>query len=397
MQKPLSRLADIYYGKSPADVLEDDGYFPLMGTGGEYGRTNQANFKAGIVVPRKGSLGSPHLVEGSFWASDTTYAVIPKEHVDVRWLYYSLLNFDLTRLNEATGVPSISREWLSKIKFSDPGQDRREKVADVLQAADQAIEKTEALIEKYQQIKSGLMHDLFTRGIGADGKLRPPREQAPELYQETPIGWIPKDWSIELLEAYLDGSSGLKPGPFGSSIKKESYVESGYKVYGQEQVISGDQGLGDYFINRSKYLSLEAFSVKDKDLLVSLVGTIGKVLVLREPFAPGIINPRLMRIRADKAKVDVEFMKYLLVSDVVKRQLETLAGGGTMPVLNAKVVRRLRIPYLGNLGEQTEISARLDAISEYVHSERLMLNQLRRQKNGLMADLLSGNVEVLNV
>ena len=47
------------------------------------------------------------------------------------------------------------------------------------------------------------MHDLFTRGIGPDGQLRPPREQAPELYQETPIGWIPKEWEYELWKVSL--------------------------------------------------------------------------------------------------------------------------------------------------------------------------------------------------
>ena len=71
-------------------------------------------------------------------------------------------------------------------------------IANALNSIDQTIEKTEALIQKYQHIKAGLMHDLFTRGIGADGKLRPPREEAPELYQETAIGWIPQDWDTHL-------------------------------------------------------------------------------------------------------------------------------------------------------------------------------------------------------
>ncbi len=69
-------------------------------------------------------------------------------------------------------------------------------IASILSSIDRAIASTEALIEKYQHIKAGLMHDLFTRGIGADGKLRPPREQAPELYRESAIGWIPKEWKI---------------------------------------------------------------------------------------------------------------------------------------------------------------------------------------------------------
>ncbi|MDQ7074089.1 MAG: hypothetical protein Q9O24_02825 [Gammaproteobacteria bacterium] len=80
-----------------------------------------------------------------------------------------------------------------------------------LQTIDQTIEKTEALIEKYQQIKAGLMHDLFTRGITADGKLRPPREQAPELYQETSTGWIPKDWGYDLLDNLTERGSGHTP------------------------------------------------------------------------------------------------------------------------------------------------------------------------------------------
>lgn len=41
------------------------------------------------------------------------------------------------------------------------------------------------------------MHDLFTRGVTADGQLRPPREEAPQLYKESPLGWIPKEWELK--------------------------------------------------------------------------------------------------------------------------------------------------------------------------------------------------------
>jgi type I restriction enzyme S subunit len=74
----------------------------------------------------------------------------------------------------------------------------------VLSSIDAAIEKAEALIDKYQQLKAGLMQDLFTRGVLPDGELRPPREQAPELYQETAIGWIPKEWGAIQCPGYLN-------------------------------------------------------------------------------------------------------------------------------------------------------------------------------------------------
>ena len=66
----------------------------------------------------------------------------------------------------------------------------------LLTTIDTAIEKTESLIEKYRKIKTGLMNDLFTRGIGPDGKLRPLRSQAPELYKKTELGWIPREWEV---------------------------------------------------------------------------------------------------------------------------------------------------------------------------------------------------------
>ena len=118
----LSDLSMIHYGKSPSEVLTEDGSYPIVGTGGIYGHAKRAMFSSAIVVPRKGSLGNPQLIESPFWPVDTTYAVIPKDRVDIRWLYYCLLNFDLTKLNEATGVPSISRQWLLKIKFHNPGE-----------------------------------------------------------------------------------------------------------------------------------------------------------------------------------------------------------------------------------------------------------------------------------
>ncbi len=75
-----------------------------------------------------------------------------------------------------------------------PPQQRR--IAEILSTLDETIEQTEALIAKYQQIKAGLMHDLFTRGVTPDGKLRPTRAEAPQLYKESPLGWIPKEWEL---------------------------------------------------------------------------------------------------------------------------------------------------------------------------------------------------------
>ena len=116
-------------------------------------------------------------------------------------------------------------------------------------------------------------------------------------FKDSELGRIPKSWEVKKLEEVC---SKLKPGPFGSSITKSMYVEKGYKVYGQERVISGDAFFGNYFIDKNKYIELSAFSVQADDVLISLVGTIGKCLIIPKGHEMGIINPRLILMRLNK-------------------------------------------------------------------------------------------------
>ena len=64
-------------------------------------------------------------------------------------------------------------------------------------------------------------------------------------------------WTVVSLVDVASGKYGIKAGPFGSSIKKETYKPYGYKVYGQEQVIADDFTIGDYFIDEEKFQELK--------------------------------------------------------------------------------------------------------------------------------------------
>ena len=65
-------------------------------------------------------------------------------------------------------------------------------------------------------------------------------------------------WIVSKIEDIAaQEKNALKAGPFGSALKKEFYVRSGYKIYGQEQVICGDASFGDYYIDEEKYKELK--------------------------------------------------------------------------------------------------------------------------------------------
>ena len=389
MNKKLSLLASIHYGKSPTEVLLEDGLYPIIGTGGKYGQAQKAMFQSAVVVPRKGSLGNPQLLEEPFWPVDMTFALIPQEKVDLRWLYYSLLNYDLTKLNEATGVPSISRDWLSKIVFIDPGFDQQKKIADILSNIDQTIEKTEALIHKYQQIKTGLMHDLFPRGVTADGKFRPPREQAPELYKETPIGWIPKEWDFttcdRVCEKIIDCKNRTPP-----------ITYEGFPVIRTPNVRDGD--FVDEELVFTDSLSYEIWTQRGKpqvgDIVITREAPVGEVCMIPERHSMACLGQRIMLYRPNKDLINPYYFLFVLQSQAIQNRLDLISGGSTVGHVRVGDIRELWIYKPESQEEQKKIGELLNSVTKRLDSEKSKLRKLNHLKSGLMHDLLTGKVQV---
>ncbi|ODP31232.1 restriction endonuclease subunit S [Pandoraea sp. ISTKB] len=396
MRDSLEILAKIHYGKSPNEVASVDGNIPIVGTGGIYGLANQSMFEFGIVVARKGSLGTPHLFKVPFWPADTTYAVIPRDDVDLDWLYFCLLNFDLTKLNEATGVPSINRNWLAKTSFNNPGAARQKRIAAILTATDRAIEKTEALIAKYQQIKVGLMHDLFTRGVLANGQLRPPRSEAPELYQETAIGWIPREWEVKDCSAVVDS---VADGPFGSNLKTEHYVaDPGVRVVRLQNVAEYQYNDSDRAYVSDRHA---AYLVRNKvvggDVLIAGLGEerypVGRACTYPEDLPPAINKADCFRTRCVEETMHNKFFMLFLNSELARQQIRRYEQGVTRPRINTGNMKRLVVA-VPALSEQATFIAKFEAIQAAIQAQQSSVENLFAQKFGLMQDLLTGKVPV---
>lgn len=219
-------------------------------------------------------------------------------------------------------------------------------------------------------------------------------QDVPPGYKCTDVGVIPEDWGTYTLNSL--GSGGIPPikaGPFGSSLTKATYVSDGYKVYGQEQVIRGDHSYGDYFITRTKYLELESCAVRAGDVLLSLVGTAGKLLVIPECAPPGIINPRLIRFSFDRSRVDSQFFRFLFESDQVQAKLARQAQGGTMGVLNASNLRSFHIQ-LPLLHEQRAIAEALSDVDGLLGALEALIAKKRAIKQAAIQQLLTGKTRL---
>jgi type I restriction enzyme S subunit len=115
-RKTIGELVDVQYGKSPIEAKKNNGSYPIVGTGGEIGRSAIYLVKGpSVVIGRKGSISSPRFIEEDFWPIDTTFYCLPKKGCDLRWFYHRLSRIDLSEYNESSGVPSLSRPTLEAI------------------------------------------------------------------------------------------------------------------------------------------------------------------------------------------------------------------------------------------------------------------------------------------
>jgi type I restriction enzyme S subunit len=223
------------------------------------------------------------------------------------------------------------------------------------------------------------------------GKYKEPAVPEPMADVELPEGWV---WTG--FEQLADGTkNAIKAGPFGSSLKKSFYTPSGFKIYGQEQVIKGDPYFGDYFISRELFEQLQSCEVKLGDILISLVGTTGKVLILPDDCAPGIINPRLLKLSLNRSGVNPKFIKILLESATTRAFFKLAAHGGTMEILNLGILKTLPIA-LPPLAEQTrivaEVERRLSVVEELESVVTANLQRATRLRQSILSRAFSGNI-----
>jgi type I restriction enzyme S subunit len=125
--------------------------------------------------------------------------------VDNNFLWYSMHYFinELIKIGQGSTFEAIGRNELRNLCISLPPLPEQRKIAEILETADKAIEKTDAIIEKYRRIKQGLMRDLLTKGIDEKGQIR---SEETHKFKDSPLGRLPEEWEVvrlgEIISVY---------------------------------------------------------------------------------------------------------------------------------------------------------------------------------------------------
>ena len=233
-----------------------------------------------------------------------------------------------------------------------------------------------------------VIHDLLTRGIDANGELRPPQAEVPRLYKESPLGWIPKEWAYKTFGALCESSA------FGPRFPSDAYDERGPIAALRTTDMDGEGNISLATMPRAAISPavLADHLLRAGDIVISRSGTCGVTGVFAWHDIPVVPGAFLIRFRMH----DVHFSRfYRRYFNSVKGRpyLERLAVGGVQKNIKGSDVLSLLVP-TPSTAEAVAIAERIEAIEAHTEANQQLLNKLELQKAGLMDDLLTGRVRV---
>lgn len=400
--KSLSELVSFQKGRkvatSPFSLM---GYEPYLGAGalsGEYdGYASslfavQANEDDVLMLwdgERSGLCRSG--LKGI--VSSTVCKLTPKKNIRSDFLYYYLANnYEWIQARRTgTGVPHVPKDIGRMLKIQFPKSTKKQQeIAAILIAVDKVIEKTNLLIKKYQQINHGLMYDLFTRGIDDNNKLRPVSIDAPEIYYESGLKFIPKGWRVQNLSTACEWFSGGTP-----SKKNDNWWKGDIPWLSPKDMKYFDlSDTQDHITEDGAYYGSKIMPKNTTFIVV-------RGMILAHSF-PVVINSKAFSFNQDikalipKDYINRRFLAYWFVANsslFLEKTTEATHGTKRFDMKDLYSTEICIPP----MDEQDQIVERLDAISEKINSEKRYRSKLLFKRKALMKDLLTENPRMKKV
>jgi len=307
--------------------------------------------------------------------ADGTQIIVPKnKNCDTKYLYFLVL-----RAAELIGSEGYKRH-LSILRecdiefISDIGE--QQKIAAILTAVDDVIESTQAQINKLKDLKTGMMQELLTKGIGHTE------------FKGSPVGRIPFAWRVIELEKLCTWM-----GVGIATSTTHAYTDNGIPILRNQNILAGTIDKSD-ILRITKEFSEEnkTKKIKARDVITIRTGYPGKSAVVTEEFHDCHTFTTLIS-RPDQSLIDSDFLALIINSDYGMNFVAGGQAGGAQQNLNVSILKIFPVK-LPDLIEQRKIYSLVSSVTEKIELVEKRQAQLVMTKKALMQDLLTGKVRV---
>ena len=341
-----------------------------------------------LLVTTRATLGSVALAAMPLATNQGFKTAVFGPDVDPSFGYHLFhrLKPELTRRASGTTFLEISGSQFEQVVVPVPPMPEQRRIAEILDAVDDAVRSTERVVAKLELMKQGLVYDLLTRGIDEDGGLRDP-VRSPRQFAETALGLLPREWSIarcgDLCREIVVGIV-IRP--------TQWYASAGVPVLRSANVREDGIDMSDLmFMTASSHRALAKSAVSPGDVVTVRTGYPGTTAVI----PPSVAEANCVDIIISRAGPLLlpHYLSTWVNAPIGKEQVLAKQGGLAQQHFNVGEMKELLVA-LPRLGEQAAICARADAIQKQIVAERKLIHKLALLKDGLTTDLLTGRVRV---
>ena len=347
--------------------------------------TTQNEVKYGDVLFTTSSETPEEVGMSSVWMGDSPNTYLnsfcfgfrPNQKINPYFLGYSLrapyMRDKIKILAQGISRYNISKNKVMELEISLPNNEEQKLLGTFLQRIDLIITLHQRKLEHLNLKKKALLQKLFPKNG--------------DRYPELRFPGFTEDWEQRKFLDLLDTQNGIRRGPFGSSLKKDSFVKkSDYVVYEQQNAIY-DNYEPRYFISKEKYNELIRFNIQPGDFIMSGAGTIGRISMVPDGIKKGVFNQALIRFKVNKDSVNPIYFLKFMQSDMMQKQLTQANPGSAMTNLVPMDELKKWDVIIPSLEEQNKISIFINQIDSFITLHQRKLDCLISIKKALLQQL----------
>lgn len=207
--KRWKEVLTIINGKNQSAVVDENGEYPIYGSGGIMGYANNWLCPENcVIIGRKGNINKPIFVETKFWNVDTAFGLnANKEYLLPKFLYYFCLDYNFERHNKAVTIPSLTKVDLLKIDIPLPPKSTQLAIVSELDKINELIRLKKEQLKDFDNLAQSLFYEMFgdpvenergwdVKNLGEIGEVKTgntPSRSNDNFYNEKFIEWIKTD------------------------------------------------------------------------------------------------------------------------------------------------------------------------------------------------------------
>jgi len=377
----LGDLLELEYGTSLPKKERENGPYPVFGSNGRSGWHSDYHIEApGIIVGRKGVNLGIKWSDKDFNVIDTAYFInsntLNTTDLDLRFLYYNLLDFDLDRLKSGSAVPGLNRDEFYSETIVVPPITEQKKIAFILENLDRQIEVNNRINKNLEDV----VQTLFTHQFVNFGPY--------DDFEDSPIGEVPKCFDILDMGDICSTRGGGTP-----STENDEYWEGDNLWLTPKDVTSLNTKMVFDTTRKITDKGLNNSSTKimpKKSVLLTSRATVGEVVVNREPMGT---NQGFICIQPNE-RVETYYLSCLLKNK--RPEIESRASGSTYDEISQTSFNEIKLA-VPPKEDIERFENRVEDLYEEIYTRELQNRKLESLRDTLLPKLMSGEIRVNDI